>query len=716
MADAPRQNFFNLIRVQKDLEKIAGAALIRMPRMQEVVGEIAELEREAQDFILHWAEVIALSNTELTAHFLGQVPAAFRALDQAAVEDWIIKAMDVFDNRGLGFAIEVFDKLDPWIEAHERNRTACKLEQIAGFLRHFVRALGGRTLNITNDQQAWTDTEKIFLPTALNVLADRAANARLMKSTAVYLWAQNRYGTWRYRALEEAIRQLDAAVTWPVYQCLEGVRLMAAIARELPGLAREMEAVAYVDDAHAASWAAFTAAAAALAAPEASARDSLALVADFSQVPLPAARRWQGEMFPQKVREALFKRVPREKEALQQALSALQPEHEQQPTEDGSEAAEGTQAANRFSIAQNGQAGATQPEYELRYDGQAVPMSAELQDLLDSIMQDMGEMAEDYLTPAGGSGAYPLDESGAGGEGHLKDLPSPAGKLWLYPEWDYARARFRDAFCALTEQDVPEGDPGFAEKTRVKYRGLAKSIQRIFEAILSEAQRQRRQVHGDELDLDALVEAHVDRLQGREMSDRLYTHFRKAGRNVAVMFMVDMSGSTKGWINEAERESLILLCEALQVLGDSYAIYGFSGRTNKRCEIYRVKTFNEPYSTGVERRICGIGPKAYTRMGVAVRHLGKLLGDVPARTRLLITLSDGKPEDYGSYRGRYGIEDTRHALLEIKRSGIHPFCITIDREAQSYLPHMYGASNFTVVDEVAKLPWKVADIYRKLTT
>ena len=263
---------------------------------------------------------------------------------------------------------------------------------------------------------------------------------------------------------------------------------------------------------------------------------------------------------------------------------------------------------------------------------------------------------------------------------------------------------------------MPEGDAAFVEKTRLKYRGLAKSIQRIFEAILSEAQRQRRQVHGDEIDLDALVEAHVDRLMGREMPDRLYTHFRKSGRSVAVMFMVDMSGSTKGWINDAERESLILLCEALQVLGDSYAIYGFSGRTNKRCEVYRVKTFNEPFSTRVERRISGIAPKAYTRMGVAVRHLGKLLGDVPARTRLLITLSDGKPEDYGSYRGRYGIEDTRHALLEIKRSGIHPFCITIDREAQSYLPHMYGASNFTVVDEVAKLPWKVADIYRRLTT
>lgn len=713
MADAPRQNFFNLIRVQKDLEKIAGEALMRTPRLQEVVAEIAELERDAQDFILHWTEVITLSNHELAAHFLAQAPAAFRALDKAAVEDWVIKAMDAFDNRGLGFAIEVFDRLEPWIEAHTQNLTACALDQVAGFLRHFVRALGGRTLVIASDPQAYTDTEKIFLPAMLNQLGDRDGNARLMKCTAVYLWAQNRYGTWRYRALEEAIRQLDAALSWPVYQRLEAIRLRAAIAHELPGLAREMEAMAYLDDAHRSAWVRFAAAANALTAPGASAHDSLALVADCMHTPLPAPLCWQGEMLPQKVREALFRRVPREKEALQQALSELQPEHAQHPEGEEGEQTPGAEAANRFSVSR--QSGEGEAQNELRYDGQPVPLTAELQDLLDSIMQDVGELTDDYLTPAGGSGAYPLDGSG-GPETYLNDLPSPAGKLYLYPEWDYARQRFRDAFCALTEQDVPEGDAAFVEKTRLKYRGLAKSIQRIFEAILSEAQRQRRQVHGDEIDLDALVEAHVDRLMGREMPDRLYTHFRKSGRSVAVMFMVDMSGSTKGWINDAERESLILLCEALQVLGDSYAIYGFSGRTNKRCEVYRVKTFNEPFSTRVERRISGIAPKAYTRMGVAVRHLGKLLGDVPARTRLLITLSDGKPEDYGSYRGRYGIEDTRHALLEIKRSGIHPFCITIDREAQSYLPHMYGASNFTVVDEVAKLPWKVADIYRRLTT
>jgi nitric oxide reductase NorD protein len=103
-------------------------------------------------------------------------------------------------------------------------------------------------------------------------------------------------------------------------------------------------------------------------------------------------------------------------------------------------------------------------------------------------------------------------------------------------------------------------------------------------------------------------------------------------------------------------------------------------------------------------------------MGVTIRHLSRLLNEVDARTRLLITLSDGKPDDYDNYRGTYGIEDTRQALIEAKREGIHPFCITIDTESRDYLTHMYGAVNFTVIDEVRQLPLKVSDIYRRLTT
>ena len=208
----------------------------------------------------------------------------------------------------------------------------------------------------------------------------------------------------------------------------------------------------------------------------------------------------------------------------------------------------------------------------------------------------------------------------------------------------------------------------------------------------------------------------ADTQHGEEMTDRLFVKLHKLERNIAVMFMVDMSGSTKGWINDAEREALALLCEALETLGDRYAIYGFSGMTRKRCEVYRVKSFDDPYDDDVKARISGIRPKDYTRMGVTIRHLSYLLNQVEARTKLLITLSDGKPDDYDTYRGAYGIEDTRMALIEAKRSGIHPFCITIDNEARDYLPHMYGAVNYAVIDEVRKLPLKVSDIYRRLTT
>jgi nitric oxide reductase NorD protein len=166
----------------------------------------------------------------------------------------------------------------------------------------------------------------------------------------------------------------------------------------------------------------------------------------------------------------------------------------------------------------------------------------------------------------------------------------------------------------------------------------------------------------------------------------------------------------------AEGAALLLLCEALERLGDRYAIYGFSGITRKRCELFRIKTFDEPYTDEVKARIAGIAPQEYTRMGFAIRHLSKLLNGIEARTKILVTLSDGRPDDYfDAYRGPYGIEDTRMALLEARRAGIHPFCITIDKEARDYLPHMYGPARYVILDEVAQLPGKVADIYRRLT-
>jgi nitric oxide reductase NorD protein len=337
--------------------------------------------------------------------------------------------------------------------------------------------------------------------------------------------------------------------------------------------------------------------------------------------------------------------------------------------------------------------------------------------LLISVHLDFGEIPPEYLVPAG-DGEYdpalyleqPIDpDSVWQGTYHEEGAQ-------FYPEWDHGRQHYRKNWCVMREKEVKPVHDDFYRQTLERHVALVRHLRKSFEAMREEPRLLKRQVYGDEVDIDALVEALADARDGREMSDRLFVRLQRAERNIAVAFMVDMSGSTRGWINEAEREALILLCEALERLGDRYAIYGFSGITRKRCELFRIKTFEERYSDDVRARISGIRPQEYTRMGFAIRHLTRLLAAVEARTRVLVTLSDGRPDDYFDvYRGPYGIEDTRMALLEARRAGIHPFCITIDKDARDYLPHMYGPANYIVIDEVGKLPLKVSEIYRRLT-
>jgi len=336
---------------------------------------------------------------------------------------------------------------------------------------------------------------------------------------------------------------------------------------------------------------------------------------------------------------------------------------------------------------------------------QAPPAVAER---IESLLQDLGEIPDDYL------------QAQAGPDGNAADTAGTAqvegSRGFHYDEWDCRRRHYRRGWCTLREIEIKPGNSAFVDATLARYRPQIEGLKRSFEALRGEDRRLRRQHHGDDLDLDAVIDARIGVRNGQEMPERLFTRRHKAERDLAALFMVDMSGSTKGWINEAEREALVMLCEALEVLGDRYAIYGFSGVTRQRCEIYPIKRFSEAYDAAVRARIAGITPRDYTRMGAAIRHLCTLLSAVEARTRLLVTLSDGKPDDYSDhYRGEYGIEDTRQALLEAHHAGIRPFCITIDHEARDYLPNLYGPVSWTLVDQVEKLPLKVAEIYRRLT-
>jgi nitric oxide reductase NorD protein len=186
------------------------------------------------------------------------------------------------------------------------------------------------------------------------------------------------------------------------------------------------------------------------------------------------------------------------------------------------------------------------------------------------------------------------------------------------------------------------------------------------------------------------------------------------------MLLVDVSGSTDSWVAgnrriiDVEREALLLVCVALEGLGQPYAVQAFSGETAQGVVLRTVKHFDEPYGPAVALRIAGLEPENYTRAGAAVRHATTLLMRQDARHRLLLMLSDGKPNDMDQYEGRYGVEDLRQAVTEAKLQGISPFCLTIDRQAANYLPLVFGAGQYALLPKPERLPTVLLDWLRRL--
>ena len=575
-----------------------------------------------------------------------------------------------------------------------------RLTELARVLELVLRGLAGRALRVEGGPDTYTDTETIFLPESIDAAPERAANERRYKALAVHHWAQTRYGTFNadLGAALEGFASRERGLAW--FNLLEAVRLEACLRRGYPGLARLLASLRpSLPDA-------LARAERELSPPHASVGDSIRLARELAAGEPPAPFPYLGTLHPDEVKTVREARVAKERRALHRELAKIR---------SGLALEGGGEIERTPAPAVEVDASFDTLQFKLEVEGERVEPPPSVAALVRSIVQDFGAVPPEYLVAAGpgkyAPDAEPADEpEGPHAESHAADG-------MIYDEWDFQRRDYRRRWCVAFESDVPRGDATFVAGVRAQYAGQIAQLRRRFEALRGEEKLLRREHEGDDLDFDAVVEAYADRRTGIEVTERLFTRRRRAERNIAAMFMVDMSGSTMGWVNECERTALVMLCEALEALGDRYAIYGFSGWGRKRCEIYRIKRFDERYSDAVRGRIAGVQAKDYTRMGVAIRHLSKLLNEVDAKTRILFTLSDGKPDDFiDGYRGVYGIEDTRQALIEARASGVHPFCITIDEEARDYLPHMYGAASWTLIDDVRKLPLKAADAYRRLTS
>ncbi|VAW92173.1 Nitric oxide reductase activation protein NorD [hydrothermal vent metagenome] len=673
---------------------------------------ISKLEKPEQLYILEWVKRVASINIELASQFIQHGATVLDKIDMKTIEAWALHAMDVYDQSGLYKALKVIHTVDNFLhEQHERSSGAV-LEEEMGVLLHFAHGLSGRKLNLVEAGQSYTDTETIFLPALIAQLPSSKENFLLYKSTLVFLWAQSYFGTFRIRLSEHLAEHAQPSKFKKIFYCFETLRLEACIKRELPGLYRDMQQMKATlnEPALSEQWQQHKKQ---LSAKKCNVNESLALAKKYCELLTPFnSFCYQGILDNDQAEACIAKRIDQEKAQLKAALYKMNNEANE-PTEKKQDKFDLKDISNKDLSDDQKQL----EDFQLMLDEQPLAPPEDVKTLMKSIIQDLGEIPDDYLVAAG-DGEY--DDK------FLKQDELNPDDVWsgtyheqgafLYNEWDFLRQHYRKNWCAVREKTIKPVYDDFVEQTKLKYSGLIKHLRKVFEAMRDEDRLLKRQVNGDGIDIDALVEALADSLDGSEMSDRLYTRMHRTERNIAVVFMVDMSGSTKGWINDAERESLIMLSETLETLGDRYAIYGFSGIARKRCEIYKIKEFDEDYNNEIKARIAGIEPQDYTRMGFAIRHLSKILNEVEAKTRILITISDGKPDDYDNYRGEYGIEDTRRALIESKRDGIHPYCITIDTQAKDYLSYMYGAAAYTVIDDVKQLPLKVTDIYRRLTT
>jgi nitric oxide reductase NorD protein len=700
------------------LEERLDIHMISLGASEEPSRVLAGFSREQQDFVLHWAGIVARTSSGMALNFVSHVAPALRLMDAAGVEAWLLACMDIYDTRGLHPAVVAFRDVESFARDYKARSTGIGFDDVVNVLEMFVHGLSGRRLKIECSEQAYTDTETLFLPDSVGRFAAREDNFQLYKVMVVHQWAQTWYGTWRIDVRESLGRYPDFDAALQRFHALETLRLDGRIRAALPGVYRFIERLR--SDAAVELDAAWQLAADRLARADARVEDSLVLLNELVDVPPPAPAPYQGVLRPAAVDKVRKARIDADKQAFRLHLLHLEKElaDAQAEVDEAADEVQESTAERRLPFELRKVESDENPDgfvYEMQLDGKPIAPPDDVKGTMASIFQDLGEIPEDYLYAAG-DGAYLAEDIGEQNAADVWKGTYHEQGAFLYNEWDYERQNYRKNWAVLRELEVSPVDDSFVRDTLQKYRGLTAHLRRTFEALRGEDKLLKKQPYGDNVDIDALVEAWADTTMGMEMTERLFTKMHKLERDIAVMFMVDMSGSTKGWINDAEREALVLLCESLEILGDRYAIYGFSGMTRKRCEVYRVKRFDEPYTDEVRGRISGISPRDYTRMGVTIRHLCHLLSQVEARTKLLITLSDGKPDDYDTYRGAYGIEDTRQALIEAKRDGIHSFCITIDTEARDYLPHMYGAVNYTVIDEVRKLPLKVSDIYRRLTT
>lgn len=299
---------------------------------------------------------------------------------------------------------------------------------------------------------------------------------------------------------------------------------------------------------------------------------------------------------------------------------------------------------------------------------------------------------------------------------------------YMYDEWDSVICDYKAHWCTVNEVETVGGSSEYYADAIDRYRNEITLIKSIFSRMHPESfQKLKAQTDGTEIDIDAFIDALIERQCGINPDENLYIRWDKKDRDVATLFLIDVSASTQKALDDTgrtildvEKDGLIIMLQALESIGDNFAAYAFSGRSREDVEYFMIKDFAEELTADVSRRISLLKPVSNTRLGPAIRHSIRKLEQLSAKTKLIILLSDGEPYDSDrgekNYQGSMAEEDIKIAIQEAHGKKINFFCITVDTEPGEYLDNMFSDVGYTIIDDAQMLPEMLPLLYKRITT
>ena len=288
----------------------------------------------------------------------------------------------------------------------------------------------------------------------------------------------------------------------------------------------------------------------------------------------------------------------------------------------------------------------------------------------------------------------------------------------LYNEWDFSKAKYKIDYCKVYLEKVKGGDLTYAKLCLQENKKILSSLRRKFAQVHQTRRTVKKLQDGEQIDLDTLVDWFADLHSGRTPSDRIYLSKRKKGPDLAILFLLDLSMSSDSYasgnrILDVEKQAVILFGEVLSEYQVDFAVGGFYSKTRNNCVYHMIKDFGESWTIG-KQNIGAVEPQGYTRIGPALRHARKLIESHTAKQKWVILLSDGKPNDYDKYEGKYGVKDVKQALREMHERHISTYAIAIESVARYYLPQMFGQNHYNILSHPDMMIFSLATLFRRI--